>query len=77
MTKQPPVSRRLVESHPGYILGGVLAALWITAMSAADSNACTLTPFLWGLSGVVVAAVICILMGYKVVRLPLIAGTSL
>ena len=37
----------------------------------------TLTPFLWGLAGVVVAAVICILMGYKVVRLPLIAWLSL
>ncbi len=77
MTKQPPVSRRLAESRPGYILGGILALLWITAMSAADSNACTLTPFLWGLSGVVIMAVICILMGYKVVRLPLIAWVSL
>lgn len=77
MTKQPTVSRRLAESRPGYILGGILAVLWITAMSAVDSNACTLTPFLWGLSGVVVMAVICILMGYKVVRLPLIAWVSL
>ena len=77
MTKQPTVSRRLAESRPGYILGGILAVLWITAMSAADSNACTLTPFLWGLSGVVIMAVICILMGYKVVRLPLIAWLSL
>ncbi|MBQ8480165.1 MAG: O-antigen ligase family protein [Akkermansia sp.] len=77
MTKQPHVSRRLAESRPGYILGGILAVLWITAMSAADSNACTLTPFLWGLAGVVVMAAICILMGYKVVRLPLIAWVSL
>ena len=77
MTKQPPVSRRLAESRPGYILGSILAILWITAMSAVDSNACTLPPFLWGLSGVVVMAVICIMMGYKVVRLPLIAWVSL
>ncbi len=69
--------RRLTESYPGFAIGIAMVAMWITAMSAVDSNACTATPFLWGFVGVIIATVLCILRGYKVVRLPLTAWVSL
>lgn len=73
----PPPTRRLAESRPGLILGGVLAAMWIAAMSAVDANACTTTPFLWGFMAVIVTSVLFILRGYKIVKLPLTAWVSL
>ncbi len=69
--------RRLTESYPGFAIGIAMAAMWITAMSAVDSNACTVTPFLWGFIGIIIATVLCILRGYKVVRLPLTAWIGL
>ena len=63
---------RLTESWPGKVLGIVLAILWIISMSTADANACTLTPLLWMLTGLLLGGCLCIALGYKIVRLPLI-----
>lgn len=76
-TPNIPLTRRLAESRPGLILGTALAAMWIAAMSAVDANACTATPFLWGFIAVIALAVLCILRGYKIVRLPLTSWVSL
>ncbi|MDO5469895.1 MAG: O-antigen ligase family protein [Akkermansia sp.] len=69
--------QRLTESKPGLILGILLAVMWIASMSIADSSPCTLPPLLWGLALVVLAALVCLAIGYKVVRLPFTAWLSL
>ncbi len=77
MSSTPQPSIRLSESKPGLLLGIILAIVWIASMSAADVNACTITPFLWVIMGVLLITVFCILKGYKTVQLPLLVWFSL
>ncbi|MBR3925647.1 MAG: O-antigen ligase family protein [Akkermansia sp.] len=77
MSTAPQSAPRLSESLPGLLLGIILAIVWIASMSAADVNACTITPFLWVLMGVLFITVFCILKGYKTIQLPPLVWFSL
>ena len=77
MSHQSAPSHRLTESAPGTILGVMMALMWIASMSMADSNPCTILPFLWGFMAVILITICCTLRHYKIVRLPLTAWLSL
>lgn len=68
---------RLTESKVALIPGILLSILWIAGMSVIDASAYTHTPALWILSIVTAIAAIAILIGYKVVRMPLLGWLSL
>lgn len=72
-----PSFPRLTESKVALIPGILLSILWIAGMSVIDASAYTHTPSLWILSIVTAIAAIAILIGYKVVRMPLLGWLSL
>lgn len=71
------LSGRLTEKPIGRLLGVLLTLLWITGMSAIDSNPCTLSPFLWVLAGMALITAGGIACGLKIVKLPVTAWLSL
>lgn len=64
------VAKRLTETLPGRLAAILLAVVWIASMSAVDSNAYSVWPFLIALSVVALLFVSGMLFGGKVVRIP-------
>ncbi len=64
------VAKRLTETLPGRLASILLAVVWIASMSAVDSNAYSVWPFLIALSVVALLFVSGMLFGGKVVRIP-------
>lgn len=64
------VVKRLTETLPGRLAAIILAVVWIVSMSAVDSNAYSVWPFLIALSVVALLFISGMLFGGKVVRIP-------
>lgn len=64
------VVKRLTETLPGRLVAIILAVVWIVSMSAVDSNAYSVWPFLIALSVVSLLFISGMLFGGKVVRIP-------
>lgn len=63
--------KRLTETLPGRFAAILLAVMWIASMSAVDSNAYSMWPFLISLAVVALLFISGMLFGGKVVRIPL------
>lgn len=62
--------KRLTETLPGRFAAILLAVMWIVSMSAVDSNAYSVWPFLISLAVVALLFISGLLFGGKVVRIP-------
>lgn len=62
--------KRLTETLPGRFAAILLAVMWIASMSAVDSNAYSVWPFLISLAVVALLFISGLLFGGKVVRIP-------